>query len=72
MDKILLILTKKIIFPRYTEEIGQHFPNLLLLIVTNFLSESGDNKEIPDNAELYQMKCIALSKLVKYSKDVLK
>lgn len=68
VKNILEFLTKKITDPLFTEEIGKLFPDLLLMIVTDFLADKNDL----NNFELYRKKCVALSKLVKYNSDVLK
>ena len=49
------------------EEIGKHFTHILLLIVCKFLEDSQD-----DSFLTYQKKCIALSKLLKYNRQVVK
>lgn len=68
VKNILEFLTKKITDPLFTEEIGKLFPDLLLMIVTDFLADKNDL----NNFDLYRKKCVALSKLVKYNSDVLK
>ncbi|KFB51623.1 hypothetical protein ZHAS_00019697 [Anopheles sinensis] len=80
MDEICAILGELLENDRLTEEIGRRFKNLLLIIVTNvFESEkhsvtlktpmlSGGGKGWKE----YQRKCIALSKLIAFSPDVLR
>lgn len=64
MDEALSFLNGKILDSEYTEEIGSHFRETLLLIISNtFGTENVDN-------DLHVKKCIALSKLLKFSPEV--
>ncbi|XP_055839231.1 midasin [Episyrphus balteatus] len=67
--KVLTYLGSKLLDPQYTENIGIAFQDCLLLIVTERINNDDDASK---NFEEYQKKCIALSKLMKVSKDVLR
>lgn len=64
MEEILDFLNEKIIDAEYTSKIGAHFSDILLLVVTkSFAFDVNDT-------HLHQRRCIALSKLLKYSPDI--
>lgn len=64
MEEILDFLNEKIIDAEYTTKIGANFTDILLLVVTkNFSFDVNDTN-------LHQRRCIALSKLLKYSHDI--
>lgn len=64
MDEALAFLNEKILDPDYTEKIGSQFRDTLLLIISN--RHGRQNK----GGDFHLKKCIALSKLLKYSPDV--
>lgn len=66
MDQILDFLGTQLLLPEFTEEIGARFTDILLLIVNNSFPFDVDNEL------LHQKRCIALSKLVKYSPEIQK
>ncbi|XP_050098366.1 midasin [Anopheles aquasalis] len=84
MNEICEVLGVLLENPRYTEEIGRRFQNLLLIIVTDVFEErttavataTGKKKatEVPsvESWERYRRKCIALSKLIVLCPDVLR
>lgn len=64
MDEALKFLNEKVLNPKFTEKIGSYFSETLLLIISNtFTTENNDN-------ELHLQKCIALSKLLKFSSEI--
>lgn len=82
MNEICKVLGVLLEHPRFTEEIGRRFQNLLLIIVTDVFEESNPvaalaKKKATDVAaaeswEKYRRKCIALSKLIVLCPDVLR
>lgn len=67
LDKIIDLLCKCLEDGVHVEEIGKHFSHILLLIVTKFLENSTNER-----FEIYQKKCVSLSKIVKFNDQVLK
>lgn len=64
MEEILDFLNEKIIDDEYTTKIGEHFTDILLVVVTkSFTFHINDT-------HLHQQRCVALSKLLKYSPDI--
>lgn len=64
MDQVLDFLGQQVLDPVYTDEIGARFNDILLLVVTKSFTCD------VDNAILHQKRCIALSKLLKYSPEI--
>lgn len=64
MEEIFEFLNEKIIDAEFTTKIGVNFSEILLLVVTkSFTFDASDTN-------LQQRRCIALSKLLKYSPDI--
>lgn len=64
MEEIFAFLNEKIIDAEYTTKIGANFTEILLLVVTkSFTFDVNDTN-------LQQRRCIALSKLLKFSPDI--
>lgn len=82
MNEICEVLGVLLENPRYTEEIGRRFQNLLLIIVTDVFEESKTavataKKKAAEvlnveSWEKYRKKCVALSKLIMICPDVLR
>ncbi|ETN67266.1 midasin [Anopheles darlingi] len=80
MNEICEVLGVLLENPRYTEEIGRRFQNLLLIIVTDVFEEANTATakkkaaEVPtvESWEKHRRKCIALSKLITLCPDVLR
>ncbi|XP_058826762.1 midasin [Topomyia yanbarensis] len=76
MDELALVLGQLIEDPKYTEEIGDKFGNILLLIVANTFNtikeDNGRDTFEPRAAERHRRKCVALSKLISCCPSVLR
>ena len=68
VDEVLHLLSENILNPNYTEHIGFHFSYLLLFIIPKAILYGSEE----NTHEYFCRNCIALSKLIKYSPDVLK
>lgn len=68
MDDILDFLATHVLDPIYTDAIGQKFNDILLLIATKCFTLDEENLPL----SLHQRRCVALSKLIKYSAEVQK
>ncbi|XP_055630736.1 midasin [Toxorhynchites rutilus septentrionalis] len=75
MDELVALLGQLIEDPKYTTEIGNRFQHILLLVVANAFGKD-DYKTNEPNSEsardIHRTKCVALSKLIGCSPDVLR
>ncbi|XP_055690608.1 midasin [Lutzomyia longipalpis] len=72
--KVIRHLAEKIIHPDYTECIGREFREVLPLIVSEAFQESHGGQKLTqvECEALHRAKCVALSKLVAYSRAILR